>query len=137
MLTKLTFFSITALLAVACGASDRMAPITVEDLVENPEKYLNKSNFIEACLNVTRHGMTFVQCGKINEQITFEAAEGASAEYDRILKTGFRHYGSHTDDIRVRLFARFERIESSSKNYRLRVERVVAIQIPLKGDGGN
>src|SRR5690606_7052487 len=73
--------SLMALLLSGCAAHSRPTTLTVEEVVRKSSQYDGRSISLLACLNVTRHTMTLVDCGMPTTEIAFESTKGKEAGY--------------------------------------------------------
>jgi hypothetical protein len=121
----------------ACATRNAEAPLTIGDVVEHYQNYDGKIVLVDACLNVTHHTMTLVDCRKDTPEVMFEAEKGSEAEYQRIIDTGFENYGSKASKIRLKVRGTFKVLEGAYLRYVLNVKDVVEILSSGKKGGDN
>lgn len=83
---------------------------------------------MDACLNVTRHGMSLIDCHKKTPEVMFEAVKGSEEKYRQIVDAGFDNYGSDAKQVELRLAGRFEVLDGAYLRYVLNVEDVLGIK---------
>jgi len=116
----------------ACATSTAEAPLAIGDVIDNYQKYDGKIVLVDACLNVTRHTMTLVDCRKGSPEVMFEAEKGSEAEYQRIIDAGFENYGSEASQIRLKVSGTFKVLEGAYLRYVLNVKDVLEISAGKK-----
>lgn len=120
--------SLMALLLSGCAAHSRPATLTVEEVVRKSSQYDGRSISLLACLNVTRHTMTLVDCGMPTTEIAFESTKGKEAGYRSIIDAGFKSLDTDESYVRLQLVGVFTVLEGPYLRYVLRVEDVLSIQ---------
>lgn len=120
--------SLMALLLSGCAAYSRPAALTVEEVVRKSPQYDGRSIFLLACLNVTRHTMTLVDCDVPTTEIAFESTKGEEAGYKSIIDAGFESLDTDDGYVRLQLVGVFTVLEGPYLRYVLRVEDVLSIE---------
>jgi hypothetical protein len=108
----------------ACAAQDTESPMALGAVIEGHQNYDGRVVLVDACLNVTRHTMTLVDCQNGAQEVMFEATKGVEAEYQRIIDAGFENYGNSASQVRVRLSGTFKVLEGAYLRYVLSVKDV-------------
>lgn len=121
----------TLLVALPCGscaAQTRTAELTVNDVIRSSRQYDGKSVLVDACLNVTRHTMTLVDCRKPAGEIAFGSTQGNEADYQAIVDAGFKSLGAKNAQVGLKLVGKFGVLEGPYSRYFLSVEDVLTIK---------
>ncbi|WP_454831479.1 hypothetical protein [Pseudoxanthomonas wuyuanensis] len=111
-----------------CAAQMQATELTISDVVGRSRQYDGKSILLDACLNVTRHTMTLVDCGEPTGEVAFESTKGNEADYQAIIDAGFNSLRTDDAQVRLRLVGKFSVLESPYPRYVLSVEDVLSIR---------
>lgn len=111
-----------------CAAQTQATELTISDVVSNSRQYDGKSVLLNACLNVTRHTMTLVDCRQSAGEVAFEATKGNEADYQAIIDAGFKSQGMSDAQVGLKLVGKFNVLEGPYPRYVLSIEDVLAIK---------
>jgi hypothetical protein len=119
---------LVALPCTSCAAQTRVAELTISDVIGSSRQYDGKSVVVDACLNVTRHTMTLVDCREPAGEVTFESTQGNEADYQAIIDAGFKSLGTEDAQVGLKLVGTFDVLEGPYPRYVLSVEDVLTIK---------
>ena len=102
--------------------------LTIGDVVDSSRQYDGKAVLLNACLNVTRHTMTLVDCLEPAEEVAFEPKKGNEADYRAIIDAGFKSLGTEDAQVRLKLIGKFDALDGPYPRYILSVEDVLEIK---------